>query len=157
MTAFEWSANVTRDTGQFVTVVRENKKHEKVENTKTEREEIWRESKRNRVSCFNIFVLIYLCLLFYRAPQKCIDTRSKMKSLFLEYFSFAMSDCYDFYESVYEKFSIITLKHSFDNFSLFYQISNKCYCLLFCIDLFSWTIISSGSQEHKVRTNLEVP
>ena len=157
MTAFEWSANVTRDTGQFATVVRENKKHEKVENTKTEREEIWRESKRNRVSCFNIFVLIYLCLLFYRAPQKFIDTRSKMKSLFLECFSFAMSDCYDFHENIYEKFSIITLKHSFDNFSLFYQISNKCYCLLFCIDLFSWTIISTGSQEHKVRTNLEVP
>ena len=109
MTAFEWSANVTRDTGQFVTVVRENKKHEKVENTKTEREEIWRESKRNRVSCFNIFVLIYLCLLFCRVPQKFIDTRSKMKCLFLEYFSFAMSDCYDFYENIYEKFSIIML------------------------------------------------
>ena len=36
-----------------------------------------------------------------------IDHRSKTKCLFLEYFSFAMSDCYDFYENFYEKFSKI--------------------------------------------------
>ena len=39
----------------------------------------------------------------------------------------------------------------------FYQISNKCYCLIFLIDLFTSTVLTSTSQKYKVRRNLEVP
>ena len=56
---------------------------------------------------------------------------------------------------IYEKFSRIT--SGWQLFAYFYQISNKCCCLIFLIDLFSLTNISSGSQKYKVRTNLEVP
>ena len=42
-------------------------------------------------------------------------------------------------------------------FANFHQILNKCYCLRFLIDLFSWTIISSGPQKSKVKTNVEGP
>ena len=38
-----------------------------------------------------------------------------------------------------------------------YQISTKCYCLIFLIDLLTWAIISNASEKYKERRNLEVP
>ena len=52
MPAFEWYTNATRDTVQFVTVVRRNTKHRKDENKRIESKESWKKSKRNRMSCF---------------------------------------------------------------------------------------------------------
>ena len=46
---------------QFFTVVRWNTKHKKDENTRTERKEIWKKSKRNRVSC-NIYRIMFAFL-----------------------------------------------------------------------------------------------
>ena len=42
MPAFEWWTNATRDTIQFVTIVRLNTKHKKDENTRIKRKEIWK-------------------------------------------------------------------------------------------------------------------
>ena len=53
MPTFEWYTNASRDTVQFV---RRNTKNKNDENTRIERKEIFKESKRNKVSCFNIYV-----------------------------------------------------------------------------------------------------
>ena len=44
-------------------VVRRNTKHKKEENTRIERRDIWKKSERNRMSCFNIYIL-YSCVCF---------------------------------------------------------------------------------------------
>ena len=79
-----------------------------------------------------------------------------MKCLFLEYFSFAMFGCYDYYEMICS-FQENVITFSWQIFVYFYQISDKCYCLIFLIDLFTWTTISSTSQKYKARGYLEVP
>ena len=43
-------------------VVRRNTKHKKDENTRTESKEIWKKSKRNRMSCFNIYIIVFAFL-----------------------------------------------------------------------------------------------
>ena len=48
--------NATQDTVQFV---RRNTKHEKDEHTKFEWIEIWERSNSNRVSCFNIYIVVF--------------------------------------------------------------------------------------------------
>ena len=50
--------NATQDTVQSV---RQNAKHKKDEHTRTDRKEIWR-SKSNRVSCFNIYIVVFAVL-----------------------------------------------------------------------------------------------
>ena len=74
------------------------------------------------------------------------NLKKKVKKKFLEYFSFAMSDCYDFYEKyLWKVFRNNVITFGWQLFACFYQISNKFYCLIFLIRLFSWTIISRGS------------
>ena len=54
------------------------------------------------------------------------------------------------------KFSRITIiTFGWQLFAYFYQISIKCYCLIFLIELFTWTIISSVSQKYKTIRNLK--
>ena len=49
----------TRDTVQFVTVVRRNKKHKKDENTRIERKKF---EKKVKESCFNIYIVVFAFL-----------------------------------------------------------------------------------------------
>ena len=48
--------NAKQDNVQFV---RRNTKHNKNEHTKIEGKEIWNKSKRNRASCFNIYIVVF--------------------------------------------------------------------------------------------------
>ena len=43
-------------------VVGRNTKHKKDEKTRIERKEIWKKSKTNRVSCVNIYVIVFTLL-----------------------------------------------------------------------------------------------
>ena len=43
-------------------VVRRNTKQKKDENTRIERKEIWKKSNRNKVSCFNIYIVVFAFL-----------------------------------------------------------------------------------------------
>ena len=55
MPAFEWSTSVTRDTVQFVTVVKQNTKLQNTKKMKTgesKERKFEKKSKRNRVNCF---------------------------------------------------------------------------------------------------------
>ena len=100
----------------------------KTRESKEEKFEI--KSKRNRVNCLIIYLIIYiyyvwLLRLLWRFLWKVL--KNNVKTFDWQFFAY------------------------------FYQISNKYYCLIFLVDLFSWLIISSGSQKYKARTNLEVP
>ena len=104
-------------------VVRQNTKHKKDENTRIERKEIWKKREIKWNVCFWNTCRCYAWLLRFLWKVFKNNIRTFVWQLF----------------------------------AYFYQISNKCYCLMFLIDLFSWTIISSGSQKYKGRTNLQVP
>ena len=68
--------------------------------------------------------------------------------------SFAMSHCYDFNKMIWSfQENVITFGGQL--FAYFYQIWNKCYCLIYLLDLFTSTIISSASQKYKVRRSVE--
>ena len=58
MPSFEWQTNVTRDTVQFG----RNTKHKKL-NTHESRERKFKKSKRNEVSNFDIYVVVFNFLL----------------------------------------------------------------------------------------------
>ena len=137
------------------TVVRRNTKHKKDENTRIERKEIWKKSKRNRMCCCNIYIAIFAFLSSTEevGRWKKLNEMFVFGILFIRYV-WLLRHLWKF---LWKFFENIVITFAWQLFAYFYQISNKCYCLIFLIDLFSWTVISSGSQKCKVRANLEVP
>ena len=134
MPAFKWQANVTRDTVQFV---RRNTKHKKDEHTRIERKKIWKKSKRNRVGCSNIYIFAFAFLsniveVKWNTFWNTFHLLCLTPATFMKWFEVFKNNVVTFGSQL---------------FAYFYQISNKCYCLIFLIDLFTWTVICSASQK----------
>ena len=61
MPVFEWQTYTSRYTVQFV--VRRNTEHKKMKTRELNKKGNFKKSKRNRVSCFNIYIVVFAFLL----------------------------------------------------------------------------------------------
>ena len=114
-----------------------------------ERMKIWKKSKRNRLTCFDIYVVVFA---FLSSTIK-VGRWYKLNKMFA--FGILFIWLLRLLWNEVFKNSLITFGWQLSAY--FYQILNKCYCLIFLTDLFTWTSVSSDSQKYKVRRNLEVP
>ena len=117
-------------------------------NTKKMNTQEWKErkfekkkSKRNRVSCFNIYIFVFAFL-------SSIVVEVKWNVCFWNTFHLLCLTAATFMKW-FEIFKNNVITFGWRLFAYFYKISNKCYCLIFLIDLFTWTIINSASQKRR--------
>ena len=133
----------------------ETQNTKKMKTRKSKERKFEKKVKKNRVSCFHIYIVVFAFL----SSIVEVGRWYKLNEMFVfgilfTYYVWLLRLLWKFSWKVL-KYNVITF--SWQLFAYFYQTSNKCYCLIFLIHLFSWTIISSGSQKCKVRTNLETP
>ena len=114
-------------------VVRRNKKHKKDENTRMEWKEIWKKSNGNRVSCLNIYIVVFAFLLNTTEVGRWwkLNEMLAFGMLFI---------CYVYLLRLLRTFLWKFFKNNaitfvWQLFLYFYQISNKFYWLMFLIDL----------------------
>ena len=133
MPAFKWQTNAARDTVQFV---RRDTKHKKM-NIRESKERKFFKKVRETGWVVVIVVFVFLSSTIVEVKLNvCFWNTCHLLWLTVAIFM-----------KWFKVFKINVMTFGWQLFTYFYQTSNKCCCLIFLTELFTWTIITGASQK----------